>query len=825
MNPGFFSTVFLLLKTARKRSIGRAKRQKQLLSHKTGSSSDALKTLGYFMMFLFMGGLNIAAAFTVQYAIKQAQGFSIEKRGRVIVSGHFQSGFKRVEKGTTDLSKVYEREAERRTEKYGGSQAAHEQLLRESDKERLIDINAAQPGIKSPTPPVSFAAMLGSFALVWWLIMLTFQGEGLELDLQRRRHPIWEWLLSHPVRPGAVFLAEMISPFASNPIYLTAPLFSAFLFGSVYGPVIGLLALPTIGLPIAVAAACLSKALEISIMLRCPPRSRGAIIGFMSWLGYAALISFVFGIMFMPKIVYAAGNLLYPIAQTVPSPIFNWVIGAQPGGSFSFIQGMLFCWLIVLLMIGGGVAISVWSTQKGLSGSTSAKPVKRKKKPLRFGKDPLHRKELLWFIRDRGAIVQVFLIPLTIAAVQLINLRRVLEHAGSAWHTLAGAAVIFGTYFLWVLGPRSLASEGSALWIAQTWPRGMEDLLKAKAKLWFVISSFIVFLVLALAALKFPSDSWKLALIGIGWLAFGSSMAEKTVTLVAAPSSSGEPEKIPASRRMAAALGMLTFGIGILTKQWHLACLGITYSWMTAAAMWQNFRARLPYLFDPWEEKLPPPPTVMHAMIAISVLIEFGAIFSGIFIAAAGREHMAPAQAIAYTLIAAIVVLITCKMMNDRGLPPKEIWNWKNHCKSGKVRLLLTMGAGALIGLLLALFARGYLFLIQQIGPLGEMIQSAQEQMDSVEGLKTAYFIMAVCVAPFAEEFLFRGMLFRALDKEWGGWKALLGSSAFFAIYHSPAAWIPVGLLGLINAIIFKKTGRLAAAVTAHLVYNAIVLM
>jgi hypothetical protein len=35
-------------------------------------------------------------------------------------------------------------------------------------------------------------AMLGSLALLWWSLILMFQGEGLELDLQRRRHPMWE---------------------------------------------------------------------------------------------------------------------------------------------------------------------------------------------------------------------------------------------------------------------------------------------------------------------------------------------------------------------------------------------------------------------------------------------------------------------------------------------------------------------------------------------------------------------------------------------------------------------------------------------------------
>jgi membrane protease YdiL (CAAX protease family) len=71
---------------------------------------------------------------------------------------------------------------------------------------------------------------------------------------------------------------------------------------------------------------------------------------------------------------------------------------------------------------------------------------------------------------------------------------------------------------------------------------------------------------------------------------------------------------------------------------------------------------------------------------------------------------------------------------------------------------------------------------------------------------------------------LFRGLLYRALDREWGGWRAVLGSAAFFAVYHPMLSWVPVGLLGVVNAVMFKKTGRLAPAIVTHMVYNAIVL-
>ena len=242
-----------------------------------------------------------------------------------------------------------------------------------------------------------------------------------------------------------------------------------------------------------------------------------------------------------------------------------------------------------------------------------------------FGKEPLYRKELLWFTRDRSAIVQTLLVPISVAGLQVFNLRGLLVHAQGAWNYMCGVAILFGTYFLWVLGPKSLQSEGTALWISLTWPRGLENLLKAKAWLWSMISSGLVAVVLLYTAILFQSDIWKVALVGVGWFLFSRSMAEKSVTLVTVTSSSGETEKFRPDERWAAQLGMFTFAIGVVTQQWQLAIIGIVYSFVTAAAMWQNFRARLPYLYDPWSEKLPPPPTLMHAMISISILIEASA--------------------------------------------------------------------------------------------------------------------------------------------------------------------------------------------------------
>jgi hypothetical protein len=856
-SPGYWRTLRLLLGAARRRSAGRRRRQKELLHNRTGKDADSFGRLGVILVTIFMGAIHGAAAYAVHSGISVGQRLEAKSQGKIVVSKYFLNALREIEAVDPTLSEERTQkglesycllEAGERAREFGDSEEEQKKLLMEAVRiHGSRDFIMDDDGISGLATARSFPAMLGSIALLWWLVMMISQGEGLELDLQRRRHPMWEWLFSHPAPPGAIFLAEMLSPIAANPIYITGPIFCWFLYGFIYGVAPGAAAAILIGAPISAAAACVGKAFEIGIMLRFSVRSRGAIIGFKSWVGYASMLLFVAAAFSMPKIVNALGVYFQPVAISLPWPWLGWFVGARTDGSFSFISGMIACWLLAVVMVAGGVWYSVWGARRGLAGVAKAdlaRPEPLAARKTFFRNNPLYRKELLWFLRDRGAIVQTILIPLTIAGYQLINLRGVIRGAQSSWNYLAGAAIVVGTYFLWILGPKSLASEGSALWLALTWPRGLEGVLKSKARLWSLIATGMVALILAYAIFRFPQEAWKILLTGIGWLAFGRAMAEKSVTLVSAPSSSGEPEPIPKSRQWGASLGMLTFGIGIVTERWSIAVMGIVFSWVTAAAMWQNLRARLPFLYDPWSEKFPPPPTVLHAMIAISALIEGGAVVTGVCILLVSAENIALAQVMAYGICAAGVSIFVSNFLADRGVKAAEIWRWRNDVNHEGVEkgtglwrreegtpgrrsaMLMRAGAaGVLAGVTLGLFARGYIALLLHFPAIAEMIHASERQMAKVPGLRLSYGLIAIAFAPFAEEYLFRGLLFRALDREWGGWRAVAASAALFAVYHHPLAWLPVGLVGMANALLFKNTGRLAPAVILHMAYNAVVLL
>jgi membrane protease YdiL (CAAX protease family) len=415
------------------------------------------------------------------------------------------------------------------------------------------------------------------------------------------------------------------------------------------------------------------------------------------------------------------------------------------------------------------------------------------------------------------------------AAYQLFNLHFLLARAQGAWNYICGGGVLFGTYFLIVLGPRSLASEGTALWLALTWPRGLEGLLKAKARLWTLIATVIVGLALCYAAFLYPESGWKIALVAVGWYLFGRSMAEKMVTLATVTSESGEQQRVPAGRQWATMLGTLTFSIGVLTQQWTFAVVGIVYSVMTAAAMWQNFRARLPYLYDPWSETLPTPPTLMHAMIAISCMVEGSAVLSAFALIVVGRANVAPAHAFAYAASAIVVSLLMVGFLQGRGVPLSRILKWPRDSSwfsshSAWRGSLVSVGAGVAGGLVLGFAARGYVVLLHHLPLTIDLLNQAERQAAAIPNLHLWLFVIGVFFAPLAEEYLFRGLLYRGLERHWGGWRAVVGSAVFFAVYHPALSWLPVGLLGAGNALLYKKTGRLAPAILLHMVYNAVVL-
>ncbi|HEU6447702.1 MAG TPA: type II CAAX endopeptidase family protein [Verrucomicrobiae bacterium] len=135
----------------------------------------------------------------------------------------------------------------------------------------------------------------------------------------------------------------------------------------------------------------------------------------------------------------------------------------------------------------------------------------------------------------------------------------------------------------------------------------------------------------------------------------------------------------------------------------------------------------------------------------------------------------------------------------------------------------------AVLALIVILPAVGWLeqfseLLLQKFG-----WQSPEEEaVTLIAGAKTlpmkVYLgFFAVVMAPVAEEFIFRGVLYRFVKQLGFPKLAWLGTSALFAAIHgSPAIFPSLFLLALTFAWLYEKTGNLLAPVFAHSLFNGV---
>lgn len=87
--------------------------------------------------------------------------------------------------------------------------------------------------------------------------------------------------------------------------------------------------------------------------------------------------------------------------------------------------------------------------------------------------------------------------------------------------------------------------------------------------------------------------------------------------------------------------------------------------------------------------------------------------------------------------------------------------------------------------------------------------------------------------APIMEEWFFRGVLYRALDAglqryaaRASGVIAVLVSACLFALAHAEALqFVGLALLGVVLAVLVKRTGRLTPSVITHVSFNAVAMV
>jgi len=100
--------------------------------------------------------------------------------------------------------------------------------------------------------------------------------------------------------------------------------------------------------------------------------------------------------------------------------------------------------------------------------------------------------------------------------------------------------------------------------------------------------------------------------------------------------------------------------------------------------------------------------------------------------------------------------------------------------------------------------------------------QAVQTLRESAGWLNRALLgVVAVGLAPIAEEVLFRGILYPAVKQAGFRRMALWGTSVLFAVIHGNlAAFLPLLVLSVVLTLLYENTNNLLAPIVAHAIFN-----
>ena len=168
------------------------------------------------------------------------------------------------------------------------------------------------------------------------------------------------------------------------------------------------------------------------------------------------------------------------------------------------------------------------------------------------------------------------------------------------------------------------------------------------------------------------------------------------------------------------------------------------------------------------------------------------------------------------------ILLITWNFLKEHSMSWKDAFGFT--CKD--------LGSVAAVG---ALTAVAGFFMAAMVGALitaafqaMSIEVSTQEVVNTFQNAehlsqKLLLGLMAVILAPFVEELMFRGVLFTALQQYLPRWIAVWGSACFFGLVHANmVSFIPLTLLAVLLTRLYERTGNLWAPIFAHAIFNSI---
>jgi membrane protease YdiL (CAAX protease family) len=103
------------------------------------------------------------------------------------------------------------------------------------------------------------------------------------------------------------------------------------------------------------------------------------------------------------------------------------------------------------------------------------------------------------------------------------------------------------------------------------------------------------------------------------------------------------------------------------------------------------------------------------------------------------------------------------------------------------------------------------------------VVQDPVQMLQGADTLQMQLYIglLAVVVAPFAEEVVFRGLIYPTLKQHGFRGLGLWGTSLLFAgVHHNAMVLLPLMFLAIVWTLLYESTDNLLAPVVAHSIFN-----
>lgn len=432
------------------------------------------------------------------------------------------------------------------------------------------------------------------------------------------------------------------------------------------------------------------------------------------------------------------------------------------------------------------------------------------------------RKDLMLLVRDRAFLAQTLIVPLLVVAIQLALNRQLLQMLASRSNHSAAFAFGLGAYMLVFSAATVLSIEGNSLWMLQCAPQPLDRVLRRKAALWAVVASLYT-----LSAIAF------LLWIGRvpdarGWIAYATALAGIPIYAFIAAGLGAlatDPLEPEPQRRISAPTMWLymaivaMYAVSIYSESLYAKFVQLVLSALLAYALWQRVRDRIPYLLDPTEAP-PPQLGLSDGMLAALAFLACNGL--GVWMLASADVSDGMRLLLAFVIAGAVTASASLYLLY----------------RSGIAGLLATLGIarridgawrawkGVLLGVALggvgALLALWYTALLQSDPDWAKYLRP-NDALRLLARERVAFALLAIGVAPLVEEYLFRGLVFRGMQRSIGTTWSVIGSAAVFAAVHPAAGAAPVFVMGVLAALALQWSGRLWSAIACHATYNAII--